>query len=214
MTRFINDDKLPQKAGRKAPKISIQDLQNQLNKLSFWKNGKDAYSLLEYLQKDIKLNPDCIEELANNITDSPNLMMGTTINGTPLLGFRTLPNGLTFYGMQLGDDSGYPLFLIIYYDGKRLRAYLPTYGNPWNTDCKCQIGQEIDTDIFCDKIVPKYIQAGLLDPSFAKPYFDWTTKQEEQASEAYLQKYGLTDSTLGFHWNAIQKDIETRIAVI
>jgi hypothetical protein len=51
-----------------------------------------------------------------------------------LYGLHTMENGLTFCGIGAGGDWEYPVFFIIYYDGKDLRAYIPTKGNPWNTD--------------------------------------------------------------------------------
>lgn len=50
-----------------------------------------------------------------------------------LMGINTLKNGLTFCGMCAGGDWEEPIFFIVYWDGKKLRAYIPTKGNPYNT---------------------------------------------------------------------------------
>lgn len=59
-----------------------------------------------------------------------------------ICGFHTLPNGLTYLGITAGGDWECPLFYILYYDGEKLRGYLPTDGNFWNTDTKTAYGSE------------------------------------------------------------------------
>lgn len=61
-------------------------------------------------------------------------------------GFVTLDNGFTFFGMSAGGDWEYPVYLIIYWDGKKLRGYIPTDGNPWNTSTKMAYGNDEDDD--------------------------------------------------------------------
>jgi DNA 3'-phosphatase len=53
-----------------------------------------------------------------------------------VVGFHTLDNGLSFLGVTTRSESEEPLFFIVYWDGKKLRAYLPTDGNVWNTATK------------------------------------------------------------------------------
>jgi hypothetical protein len=55
-------------------------------------------------------------------------------------GFHTLDNGMTYLGVSAGGDWEVAIFYIIYWDGKKLRAYIPTDGNPWNTDLKSAYG--------------------------------------------------------------------------
>lgn len=50
-----------------------------------------------------------------------------------LMGYVTLPNGLTFLGGTAGGDWECPVYFIVYFDGKRLRGYVPEDGN---TFCK------------------------------------------------------------------------------
>lgn len=88
----------------------------------------------EFLQsrsKDVKVNFS-----TENTTFTFN--QGPTIS--KLLGYNTLSNGLTFYGMRAGGDWEVPVFFIIYFDGARLRVYIPTDGNPWNTATKRAYG--------------------------------------------------------------------------
>jgi hypothetical protein len=61
-------------------------------------------------------------------------------------GFLTFPNGLVAVGCSAGGDWEYPLFFIIYHDGKTLRAYIPTEGNTWNTDTKRAYGNDSEAN--------------------------------------------------------------------
>lgn len=64
-----------------------------------------------------------------------------------IVGFNTLPNGMTYLGIFAGGDWERPVYFIIYYSGKELRAYIPTEGNTWNTDTKKAYGNgEIISD--------------------------------------------------------------------
>lgn len=63
-----------------------------------------------------------------------------------LMGLNTLKNGLTFCGMCAGGDWEQPVFFIVYWDGKKLRAYVPTKGNPYNTDRMCAYGNDEKSD--------------------------------------------------------------------
>lgn len=61
-----------------------------------------------------------------------------------IAGFHTLPNGLTYLGVSAGGDWEVPVFFIMYFDGKDLRAYIPKDGNPWNTNSHQAYGNDDD----------------------------------------------------------------------
>jgi hypothetical protein len=61
-------------------------------------------------------------------------------------GFRVLPNGLAVLGVTAGGDWQQPLYFVVYWDGLRLRGYIPTDGNPWNTKTKKAYGNDEDLD--------------------------------------------------------------------
>jgi hypothetical protein len=96
----------------------------------------DSHELVEKLQKDIKVKFDL-----ENFADGP------SFGPKDLMGIHTLSNGLTFWGMCAGGDWEHPCFFICYYDGKKLRAYVPTEGNPWNTDTKQAYGNDDKADL-------------------------------------------------------------------
>ena len=73
---------------------------------------------------------------------------GEGYSGTgPITGFHTLPNGLTYLGISAGGDWEIPLFYILYFDGTKLRGYIPTDGNHWNTDTMTAYGSEDDAGV-------------------------------------------------------------------
>ena len=63
-----------------------------------------------------------------------------------LTGFNVAPNGMPYLGVCSGGDWEMPLFYIIYFDGKKLRAYIPKRGNTYNTDTKMAYGNDEEAD--------------------------------------------------------------------
>ncbi len=81
-----------------------------------------------------------------------------------LLGFHTLENGLTYLGVRAGGDWEEPLFYIIYWDGKKLRAYIPKDGNTWNQQTKTAYGSEEEADDQYDGEEPDWDNLPKADP--------------------------------------------------
>lgn len=53
---------------------------------------------------------------------------------------------LTYLGCQAGGDWEQPVYFVIYWDGKHLRAYVPVDGNPWNRTTKEAYGNDEEGD--------------------------------------------------------------------
>ena len=64
------------------------------------------------------------------------------------LGGQTLDNGFTFWGFSAGGDWEWPVFFLFYFYGKKLRAYIPTEGNRYNTDTMKAYGNDSDADSY------------------------------------------------------------------
>jgi len=89
-------------------------------------------------EKDLKVNVDF---------ENFECEAGEGYNGcASITGPQTLDTGLAFVGCSAGGDWQVPVFFIIYWDGKRLRAYVPTDGNTWNTDTKTAYGDDARAD--------------------------------------------------------------------
>jgi len=82
-----------------------------------------------------------------------------------VLGTRTLPNGLTYHGVSAGGDWEFPVFFILYFDGKNIRGYVPKDGNTWNYKTKSAFGNEDDDgdeDDYIDAAEAQYDAAKII----------------------------------------------------
>jgi len=116
--------------------ISIEDLIVKI-KGQFSFPWIDTHALLQHLGSDIKVTFDL-----ENVSDSPKDFGPKT-----LMGFHTEANGLTYCGMCAGGDWEHPVFFCVYWDGKKLRGYVPTEGNPWNTTTNTAYGNDEKADL-------------------------------------------------------------------
>lgn len=63
-----------------------------------------------------------------------------------LTGFHILPNGLSYLGVVSGGDWELPIFFVLYFDGKKIRGYIPESWNPWNHKTKQAYGNDESAD--------------------------------------------------------------------
>jgi hypothetical protein len=118
---------------RKFSPITADDLKRKIEEA--YEN--DPADMLEKLAGDLKVEFD-----PENFEDDD-----SSFDPKFLMGYHTLSNGLTFCGMCAGGDWEHPVFFIVYWDGKKLRAYVPTDGNPWNTTTKRAYGNDDGADL-------------------------------------------------------------------
>lgn len=98
-------------------------------------NFYDGQGLTPEITKDLEVVNFCAE---NSEWEKDDAFSGCG----SIVGVHTLPNGFTFFGFVAGGDWEIPLFYIIYWDGVRFRAYIPTDGNHFNTDTMTAYGSE------------------------------------------------------------------------
>ena len=228
--RFINDDAKLRHGGRKAPQISKQSLRDiiiskakQIDLAEFnWqvKNIGGFPSAGSVSAEELNIATTIIVQTLD--TDNKfgfewNNFYPYTPGGNPapndLRGMHTLNNGFTFLGFETAGDEQMPAFGIMYYDGKKLRLYFPSYGNYVNLDFKCALGSEWDAAKEA-QLETQYRNLGIWDNSdeslFEYGYPNWAA--------LYCKKYGL-----GFYdcfdwkninWDAIREDIEARIEIV
>lgn len=122
-------------------------------------NGKANYdrygwsSLTPQVEKDLaKCRFDCenLDDDKEYVYDMKKGGYTDKLTNDPMnkvMGYNTLPNGLTFRGFSAGGDWEYPVFWIVYWDGSKLRGYVPEQGNPWNTDTKEAYGNDEKGDL-------------------------------------------------------------------
>lgn len=233
--RFVNDDVKLKHGGRKAAKITKEELLRLLRERAILVGGEEEFDevTMEMLQEDHELMYGIVSTLVYNDesvrsgnkynVDAENVIVPSedfyeyldnfdedcSIDnhiGKHLMGFHTLENGMTFYGFQVGGDWELPVFMILYYDGKKIRSYTPTYGNCVNVDYKSAFGSEGEyIQVDESKLEKKYRKLGV-----------WIEQDEigMPKTSMYLAKYGLNTETLGFNWDAMKIDIESRIEVV
>lgn len=121
--------------------ISREELEKKVFAVASRREGEGLCltSLFEKLGKDVKVEFD----LENIDTGDEKYGFGPA----GLTGLVSLGNGLTFWGMAAGGDWEQPVFWIVYWDGKKLRAYVPIDGNPWNTKTKKAYGNDDEADL-------------------------------------------------------------------
>lgn len=145
MKSLLTNKKLLKNGGRIGAIISEQELKNKI--LTRGKNlgadsSEDWRKLYDAVQEMIYKDPTIKKDLSKITFDTENLDVdGTDINYT---GFYTLESGFTFLLCVGGGDWEMSLGFIIYYDGEKLRAYIPTLGNTFDLKEKCAYGSEED----------------------------------------------------------------------
>lgn len=97
-----------------------------------------------------RLTPQVKKDLCNvkfcseNVTCNANTFGHSQENA--IVGFHRLDNQFAFLGVEAGGDWQYPVFFIIYWDGKELRGYIPKDGNSWNTGTMEAYGNNAEKD--------------------------------------------------------------------
>jgi len=123
---------------RKFVKITIDELKKKIDK-AFSKNGWGYKTLTTKVESDLsKVDFDCENESIDTCY----------LDGFEhLIGYHSLDNGLSFLGVNGGGDWEYPLFYLIYWDGKALRGYIPKEGNSWNYHTHEAFGNDDEADV-------------------------------------------------------------------
>jgi hypothetical protein len=151
MKSFLTDKKLLKSGGRKASIISPEELEEKICKLgkSYGTKETEYNSLLYSSVFQILCEDRQIQNDLSKITfDFENLDVEDEAYENT--GFHTLDNGFSFlFGMASGDWEC-AIGFIIYWDGKKLRGYIPTLGNTFNLKKKCAFGSEDDGDDIVD----------------------------------------------------------------
>lgn len=168
MNRFINDDAKLRVGGRNAVRISIGKLENIIEKyINKYVDSEEVEAIIEdfgeldlccaipqlieecdALRKDLKYDFSLDNCTCEEDDDEDGHVMDKYV------GYHTLDNGLTYLGARVGGDEEEPLFIILYYDGSKLRGYTPTRGNMVNTETKSAFNVYNEDEY--DKVLAKY----------------------------------------------------------
>lgn len=120
-------------------RITIDELKDKVeSKKATFSEDFDRYDyrqLTRQIEKDLNVDFDC-----ENLDDSPYGIESKD----KFLGYHTLENGLTFLGISAGGDWQCAVYWIIYYDGFKLRAYVPKCD--WNYNLKTKEAHDGEED--------------------------------------------------------------------
>lgn len=206
---------------RKAVKITTASLNNILLtksqtevSLADLVDEENIYVNIYYLLENC---PKLRKDISKVTFDFENYEMTQQSGYCDLCGYHTLDNGLTFLGVGAGGDWEFPVFFIIYYDGKNLRGYIPENGNVYNKITKTAFGSENESDIELDIIKHK---KKILEMFSNKTEEDYNTiVGHYRDSEAmwgsvdfseYIAEWG---QDLNFDCKKMEDDIKNRIEV-
>lgn len=130
--------------------------------------------------------------------------------------FITEDNGLTYILVAAGGDWETPVYNAIYWDGKKVRVYQPTYGNSVNADFKSAFGSEWDS--YCEGVDEKdiynrYVNEGLI-PENWEELQDETESEDYYPTTIYAAKYNIEDPyDIDANIDAMREEIKAAITV-
>jgi hypothetical protein len=144
---------------RKAPIITMSDFKDKIGFL--FKEDEDGdikwpYNLPEKVNKDLSKvtfdweNCECGQADPNY---KPQYHDDYTWGG--VCGYKILSNNLPVLVCGAGGDWEDPIFFILYWDGKQVRAYIPKEGNTWDLTYKTAHGSQQECEDFLDGDVPE-----------------------------------------------------------
>ena len=115
--------------------ITVDELKDRIARS---RDDNDNKLFTSIVEKDLSKVKFDTENMTND---------GYVFGPTSILGYQLLSNKMPYYGVCAGGDWEIPLFFIIYWDGKKLRGYVPEDGNLWNTDTKEAYGNDDTADL-------------------------------------------------------------------
>jgi hypothetical protein len=130
---------------RFAPIITMDDFKTKCNKaFNIDKEGLDPYEFPTTIKDDLKkVNFDFENYEIGNADPNYSKYPSEGFNGYPC-GYQLLPNNLPVLFVNAGGDWEFPICFCLYWDGKKMRAYIPEDGNTYNKKEKCAYGSEDD----------------------------------------------------------------------
>lgn len=128
---------------RFAPVMSVSDLQQVLIAMALEHNYAEDYGPLDPHQPDMAriigmlmeedLLPHVVKDWAKVDFSTENLDVD---------GHHTTKDGIPYLALRVGGDWETPLVAIVYFDGKRVRGFVPTQGNTFNHATKKAFGND------------------------------------------------------------------------
>lgn len=144
---FNMDPKVIRVGGRKAPAMTIEQLQQLIaaacTQEARDENGdiNDVKDSVEYtLAQAFESDPSEKHPFQKAVSD---WKVECSRENILMLEFKMGNNGVPFGWMLCGGDCEIPVYGMLYWDGKAFRIYIPTYGNPFDAKNKTTLLPDI-----------------------------------------------------------------------
>lgn len=145
---IINKDVETKKNGRTAPKISVETFKEKIKEFSYSTLKKFD---MEYDDKESHLKGNLMNALRTlyfqHFHKHNSSQIGTDFKGIrvdwenhDIINDIRTTNGIPYYLCYAAGDWEAPVYFIVYYDGKKIRVYVPHKGNTWRSDTKQALG--------------------------------------------------------------------------
>ena len=127
------------------------------------------------------------------------------------LGIHTI-NGFTFCGVLTSGDWEWPIFAILYWDGKDIQIYIPKRGNKVNVDAMTAFGSEGEhLGPFCGKL---YSNGKQLCEAYSQMGFKLNVNDPDW-SGLYAKKYGFTEvEDIAYNWDAMMEEVFSNFVIV
>ena len=191
MTKILNEDYVPKKPCLAVviPKEKlmqlIQETYDKNRDIEWddpWDEDTDVFTWAPIVRSSALT--DTIDFDMENCDDHFSSLAGLDQETKDLLGLTTLPNGVPIYGFMAGGDWEEPVYGCFYYNGHNIDLYVPIKGNAVNLDFHSAFGSE------------------------NHGYFYGDDKEaDEDESEKYIAKYGLTPEDDLINGKAMQEEL-------
>lgn len=125
--------------GRKAPVMTMEEFKSVLFKVfsKYFEIGNNMSDIEEALTEAVIEEYPFVSKFIKDIRkvnfDTENVLVDDFYVGT---------NGIPYLLVYMGGDWEIPVYAMLYWDGKSLRGYVPTYGNSFNAYTKTAFGSE------------------------------------------------------------------------
>ena len=174
-TIYLNMTVKLRQGGRTAVRMSMEDVQEKFEAL------EDIYDAIPEKDWKVDMNVENYE-----------------------YSFRMTSTGVPYVLAEVASDYSPWMVYMIYWDGKRFRAYIPTYGNTWNTKTKEMIGENPEEDV--EFILSQIDKDEFYDNRDLDMVID-----PDDPEEIYSEL--MNDYEIWYNEEACIKDFETRIQI-
>jgi len=167
----------------------------------------EEISPMSFVEKCVSNLPELTDRIKEDLSflnlgeGYTSIRYNTRSNFADLLGFHTLKSGLTFYGVEVKSKETIPFYMIVYYDGWELRAFVPPH-NLYNKETVEPFGVDEDADlVFLEDSLQESCFKSTMYKSYAKRLSVHRLEAQIEQTVNYLP---LSGESPKFGWDDIE----------